>query len=410
MKETIKALFAFDRQLLGSGYDDALNWIDKLVGLEIKEIPSGTEYGTWIVPDEWVVRDGWIKKDGKKILDYKKDKLSIASYSSPIKKTISSKELKKHIKTNEDMPDATPYSFNFYQKEWTFNMPFSQFEKLKKGPYEVFIDSEFKPGIMKYGVHTIHGKSDREILLFAHLDHPYQANDNLSAVATLLDMVKKFKTDYTIKLVFCPETIGSIAYVHEEDLSKVEFMIAVDICGNDRDILLQLPWDTQCQVSRIAHCALQMNGKPYRKGKFRNTIGSDEYAFNDPAIGIPGIMITTHPYDEYHTSEDTPEKLNYEKMTEVQDVILKIIEIYEKDFTPKREVKGPLMRSRYDVQTAHPQINLGFDYLWYAVDGKKPLSELASNMDFPYDDVYRLFKKLEDENKISRVDTREKEE
>ena len=76
MKETIKALFAFDRQLLGSGYDDALNWIDKLVGLEIKEIPSGTEYGTWIVPDEWVVRDGWIKKDGKKILDYKKDKLS----------------------------------------------------------------------------------------------------------------------------------------------------------------------------------------------------------------------------------------------------------------------------------------------------------------------------------------------
>jgi len=407
MKEIIEALYPMNRNLVSKGFDDALDWIDKLIGLKITSIPSGTKLGSWTVPDEWMIRDGWLKKDGEKILNYKTDPLAIASYSKPVKRKISFKQLDRHVTTNKEMPDATPYNFLFYVDEWGLCMPYNKRKELKRGEYEVFIDSEFKKGEMKYGVHTIPGKSDREILLFAHLDHPHQANDNLSGVACLIGMVKKFKCEHTIKLVFCAETIGSLAYAHKEDLSKVDAMIAVDMCGNEKETLLQFAWDFDCNFNRAAKCAVQAQGKPFRLGKFRNVIGSDEYAFNDPQLGIPGIMFSTYPYPEYHTSADTPDKINYDKIQEIQEIILKTIEISEKDFIPKRECVGQLMRSAYNVQAPMKESNMVQDYFWYSIDGKRSVSNLCSEFDLPYNSVYDLLTKVEKDGFISRVDTGE---
>lgn len=402
METTLKELFKFDRQLLGAGYDSALLYIDSLIGLDIIEIPSGTQLDTWTVPDEWIVKEAWVKNKGKKIMDYKKDPMSLMCYSAPFTGTIKRKEFLKHLVTNPDVPKATPYSFSFYERKWGICLPHSK--KLPAGDYEVFIDTEFKPGTMKLGVHTIPGKLDKEILLFAHLDHPWQANDNLSAVTCLIDLAKKIKSDYTIKIVFCPETIGSMGYVKTQDLSKVEFMIAVDICGNDNEILLQQSWETKDRVNRVAHCALQAIGKPYRKARFRSSIGSDEYHFNDPKIGIPGLMLTTHPYKEYHTSFDTPQMIDYDKIQETQDLILKIIEIYEKDYIPERNFTGALMRSKYDIQSFNSQINLNYDYFFYSIDGKRSLAEICADYELPFELIYDVLGNLQNDGQISRID------
>lgn len=428
MKEILERLFKFDRYLLGTGYDNSLEYIKFLLTkLDILEFKSGTQFGTWTVPEEWVVRDAWVKLNGNKVIDFKVNPLSLVVGSMPVHGVMTLAELKQHLHSSEEMPDAIPYVFKFYEKDWGFCLPFNEArepnteplagikieggkdfvpklkDKLPEGEYEVFIDSEYKPGIMKVGVHEIEGLSDREILLFAHLDHPHQANDNLSAVVCLIDLANKLKSKYTIKIIFCPETIGSIAYAYTQDLSKVEFMIAVDICGNDNSMLLQKSFNQEDKINRVAHLAMHSLLQDNRKGVFRSTIGSDEYIFNDPQVGIPGIMLSTWPYKEYHTSEDTPEKIHYPSIEKTEKLIQKIIEIWENDFIPKRTVKGPLMRSKYGIQSASKQQNMIWDYLWYSVNGVSTLAELCTNNGLVWESTLEVFKKMEEDSVISRV-------
>ncbi|OFW54468.1 MAG: hypothetical protein A2163_07175 [Actinobacteria bacterium RBG_13_35_12] len=445
----INELYKYNRQLLGEGYNKALSYISQIIGLDIIDIPSGTNVGDWIVPDEWVVKDAWVKFKGKKIIDYKWDLLenglSLMVYSEPINKVVNLKELNNHLFYSEDNPKSIPYQFSFYDKNWGFCVPKElvlrkkpsaceggtcvpdlkkidpevgkiqiegqdyspKYESaLEEGDYEVFIDSQFKKGTLKIGVHTIKGKSDREILIFAHLDHPLQANDNLSGVQCLIDLVKQIKCEHTIKLIFCPETIGSIAYAETQDISKVDFVIAVDAVGNDNTLLIQKSFDKFSRLNYVVHLAVHELGVSYRKGDFRALIGSDEYYFNDPLVGIPGIMLSRYPYKEYHTSLDTPKIIKEDKIKETADVILKTIGIYEKDYIPVRKTKGVLMRSKYGLNTIHKYLNRDLDYIWYDIDGKKWLSEICLPLGLTFDYAYKFLSKLEENGIIIRSDNR----
>jgi aminopeptidase-like protein len=424
MKQIIETLYPMNASLLGEGYDNRLEYIKHLITLDVIEIPSGTKFGSWTVPDEWIVRDAWVKFNGEKVIDYQKQPLSLIVGSLPFHGKVDRLELTKHLSYHDELVNATQYIYKFYERDWGFSVPKTQVreptneleegekiklktkDKLEEGEYEVFIDTEYKPGLMKLGVHTIKGTSDREILLFAHLDHPFQANDNLSAVACLIDLANKIKCDHTIKIIFCPETIGSIGYVHTQDLSKVDFMIAIDICGNNNTLLLQKSYDAEARINRVAHLALQDFGNN-RKGQFRNLIGSDEYVFNDPQVGIPGILLSRHPYPEYHTSEDTPDKINYENIEETGKAIMKIIEIWEKDFIPVRNFKGPVMRSKYGLQTLNPQFNLSWDYFVYAIDGKRSLAELCCDHGLNFDYTLDKINLMEQDGQISRINPSE---
>lgn len=417
MKEHVEALFPLNRCLMGEGYDKSLDYIHSKIPLQIFEFPTGTKLGTWTVPDEWVVRNAWVKFKGKKIIDFKKQPLSLIVGSLPFRGFVDLETLKSHLHYSDTQPDAYLYEYKFYERDWGFTIPKnviygknelgeSQF-LWEDGEYEVCIDTEYRPGNLRIGVHTIPGQTDREILLFAHLDHPYQANDNLSGVAILMDIAQELKSLYTIKIVFCPETIGSISYALTQDLSNVEFMIALDAVGNlnEEGILLQKSFRKDDYVNKVAHLALRGLGQGYRQGIFRSSIGSDEYVFNDPLIDIPGIMLTTHPYPEYHTSFDTPDRLSYEAMELVKRAVLKIIEYYEKDFIPKRTFKGPLFRSAYGIQTTGAQLNLSWDYLIYSMDGNTPLSSICTEFGLNFEHTLERVERLVADGAVVRRPT-----
>lgn len=418
MKQIIEDLYPMNRCLLGEGFDNALKYIDTLIPLKVHSFKSGTKFGMWEVPNEWIVRDAWVKKNGEIFLDYKKDPLSLVVGSLPFHGTVDAEELKKHLHYSSEQPSAFFYEYKYYDKDWGFTIPMNRIFKkegdamvsiFEEGDYEVMIDTEYRPGTMKFGVHTIKGKTDKEILLFAHLDHPFQANDNLSGVACLVDIVRHLKPEHhshTIKLVFCPETIGSIAYALTQDLSKVDFVIALDAIGNTHEggIMLQKALDPNAYINTVANLAMRNQGG-YRQGAFRSMIGSDEYVFNDPQIGVPGIMLTTHPYPQYHTSFDTPETISYETIERVQKVIIKIIEIYEKDYTPERKFSAPLFRSRYKLQSTGKAQNLAWDYFVYNMDGEATLAELCLTYGLNFDLTYGQLESLIADKEISRRPT-----
>jgi aminopeptidase-like protein len=449
MKKIIEDLFKFDRQLLGNGYDKALDYIDKIIPLKIYEFPSGTNFTDWVVPKEWIMKDAWIKFNGEKIIDIKNNPLHLVQYSSPFSGKITREELLKHLYFSEERPDDIPYEFSFYQEKWGFCVPKTFiYEKipntcvggdchpelkdidpevgkisiegldgkdkwgeiiLQEGEYEICVDTEFKDGIMKIGEYTIQGKSNKEIILIAHLDHPYQAEDNLSGVACLIKLAQELKnTEHTIKIVFCPETIGSIAYVNTVDQSNVDYVISVDCVGNNNDIYWQKSWNEEAKINYYAHLALTNKGIDYKKSLFRSKLGSDEYVYNDPELGINGILISRFinkkdsPYEEYHTSADTPEIINYEKIEQVCNIIKDIISISEKDYIPKRTTINPLFKSKYGLWINNKQYNLQTDYLWYSIDGKKYLSELVSVFGLNFDYIYDKFEELIKNNLLQK--------
>ena len=221
-------------------------------------------------------------------------------------------------------------------------------------------------------------------------------------------MAKQIKCEHTIKIIFCPETIGSIAYGETQDISKVDFVIAVDSVGNENTLLIQKAFDKFARINYAVHLAVHELGVSYRKGDFRVLIGSDEYMFNDPTIGIPGIMLSRIPYKEYHTSLDTPDIIKEDKIKETADVILKTIEIYEKDFIPVRKFKGILCRSKYKLQTLHKFLNRDLDYLLFDIDGKKYLSEIVLPLSLTFSYAYDFLAKLENENLILNNSKRKK--
>ena len=398
MINIIKDLYGFERQLMGPGYDSALDYIQMLFPFEIQTFKSGKKVGDWTIPQEWVIRDAWIKLDGKKILDYKENPLCVSVNSIPIHQKMNLEEVKKTLSASDEMPDAYEYDARFYVKEWGFSIPKSRISELVEGEYEVFIDSEFRDGTMKVAVHTIPGKSDREILLFAHLDHPHQANDNLSSVAMLINLIPllKNKFEHTIKIIFCPQTIGSIAYAETNDISKVDFVMAFECIGNDNLLTIQQAYDKKARINHCLHQAVRGQGADFRKAEFRYVLGSDEYYFNDPKIGIPGVFISRVPFKEHHTSADTPDIIKDEKLKEVQRIILKTIEIYEKDYIPKLKIKGVVHRSKYGIQSVDRLMNLQLDHLFFDIDGKRYLSDIVAQSGISFEHANDILNKLGD--------------
>lgn len=437
MKQIIENLFKLNRTILGEGIDNAFEYLKHLLDFKIYEFKTGETYGTWTIPQEWIVKDAWVKHKGKKIIDYQKQPLSLMVYAEPFKGIIDKDELKKHLFISDEKPQAIPYEYSFYKKQWGFSVPKdfvykkanvcldctndlrdidpavgkvridgitdkeTVIDNLKNGKYEVFIDTEFRDGIMKVAEYTIKGESDREIILIAHLDHPFQANDNLSAVACLVDLAKKIKCKHTVKIVLCPETIGSAAYALSRDLSKTDFVISVECIGNKNSVLLQKSWKADCRINKVAHLAVSNSGEDYRKGNFRSLLGGDEYVFNDPNLNIPGILLSRFPFDEYHTSADTPDKIDYENIEKIQKIILKIIDIYEKDYIPVKVFDGTLFREKFGVQTFEKKLNLAMDYFIYAIDGKTPLSLIVSDCGLNFDYCYSLLEELKKSDHIS---------
>ena len=78
------------------------------------------------------------------------------------------------------------------------------------------IDASLFNGELNYGELLIKGKSDKEIFLSTYVCHPSMANNELSGPTVLTFLTKWLQADkleYSYRIIFIPETIGSITYL-----------------------------------------------------------------------------------------------------------------------------------------------------------------------------------------------------
>ena len=160
--------------------------------------------------------------NGLKIIEFRKNNLHLVGYSEPINKTFTKNELFKNIHYLQNQPEAIPYITAYYKKRWGFCISYNQFKKFQKkysvkDNFKVVIQSSFKKnGYLNYGELVLPGKSKQEILISTYICHPSMANNELSGPMVSMGLIDYFKTkklSKTLRFIFIPETIGSIAYL-----------------------------------------------------------------------------------------------------------------------------------------------------------------------------------------------------
>ncbi len=259
MKDLMRRLFPICRSITGSGVRETLKILSETIPLEIHEVPSGTKAFDWNVPREWNIRDACVKDSaGSRIIDFQQNNVSVVSYSVPVKKKLSLEELKPHLHTLPNQPDAIPYRTSYYNENWGFCLTHRQFETLVEDEYEAVIDSTLEDGSLTYGEFYLPGKSEDEVLLSTYLCHPSLCNDNLSGVVvthTLANLLKEKDLNFSYRFIFIPETIGSIVWLsrNEDKTDRIKHGLVVTCVGDRGSMTIKNPGEAMPRSTGLSN-------------------------------------------------------------------------------------------------------------------------------------------------------------
>ena len=411
-------LWHINRSITGEGVRETLKRISKhLPTLEIKSVPSGTQVFDWTVPKEWRVNEAYIiTPSGQKICDFSVNNLHLAGYSIPFVGSINLNELKEHLYTLSDQPNAIPYVTSYYKERWGFCLTQEQFDNLENGTYNIIVDTSLFDGELNYGELLIKGKNDKEIFLSTYICHPSMANNELSGPTVVTFLAKWLQeineTDFSYRIIFIPETIGSITYLsrnHQDIKKNIYAGFNVSCVGDDRAYSYLPSRNGKTISDLIAKHILKWTDPNFIEYSWLDR-GSDERQYCAPGIDLPiaSILGTKYGiYPEYHTSLDNLENVVTPKgLDGGYWVIRKAIEAIEKNKKYKTTILcEPQMSKRglyptLSTKESNEKVELMMNCISLC-DGQTSLLEIAEYLNLPIWDLYELVDKLESLSLIS---------
>lgn len=406
-----KKLLPLNRSLTGNGNRQTLKILKDICGnLKIKEIPSGRKVFDWTIPDEWNAKDAWIRcPNGKKIAIYKKNNLHLVSYSKKMNVKMSLDQLEKHLHYIKEQPNAIPYVTSYYNKNWGFCISYNEKKKLKKGTYEVFIDSTFSKGSLTYGEILIPGIEKKEIFLSTYICHPSMANNELSGPTVTIFLAKwlmEQKRRYSYRIIFIPETIGSISYLQKNIKILKKRVIAgfnITCVGDNRSYSYIPSRDGNTLADKIGLHVIKNIDKNFFKYRWLHR-GGDERQYCSPGIDLPlATIIRTKygTYKEYHTSlDDLKNVVTPEGLDGGYNLLKKAIEALENNYhykntflcepqMSKRGLYPNIGKKKHVSQDIRNMMNA----LSYC-DGSNSLIDISEKLRLPYWKVLPLMEIL----------------
>ncbi|MCM8774880.1 MAG: DUF4910 domain-containing protein [Candidatus Omnitrophica bacterium] len=436
MMDIIRALWKLPRDIVSDGYDDALDALAAQVPMTIHRYPTGLSCWTWVLPEKWTCEEAYLETmQGKRLLDYRDNPLHLVSYSLPFAGEVSRDELFAHLYVDRRIPDAIPFKFKYYDQDWGLCCTQRLKESLSDDRYRVMIRTRFEFGTLKVGEVLIPGRSDRSFVLCAHLCHPHMVNDNISAVAVGLDVIRELQQRknlyFTYRYLVLPETIGAVAYLSQNEILIPNMIggLSLFALGLDHPFGLQLSYSGNTQLDQCFKEELKRCDPNSWFVGFPSIMGNDERQFNAPGVRVPMLSLSRivpedqphSPYYGYHSSYDEIGKLSVRGLEESKSVILRLIEKVEENADrlqrdrdaqrsaakPKRSLcaddpvplnlfKGEVFLSRFamhvDWYSDRVSNKILFDVM-HAIDGTRSLSEISAECRLSFD----VTKKIVDE-------------
>jgi aminopeptidase-like protein len=338
MWEMLEELFPISRSITGSGVRQTLDVLGRKLPLTLHSFPTGTKCFDWVIPDEWNILGAVLKDEqGKIIADFAVNNLHVLGYSRPIEGWFSLDELKPHLFSIPEQPEAIPYVTSYYSPNWGFCLRHSDLLALKEGRYYVKIDCSLEAGELILGEAFLPGQSDEEILISCYICHPSMANDSLSGVvlaAQLFSEVQRRERRFGYRFVFAPETIGVIAYLSRfgEHLKRhLRAGLVLTCVGDSGPFNYKQSRGGGTALDRIVANLLKFSGLPHRVRPFW-PMGSDERQYCSPGFDLPvgSLMRSVYgEFPEYHTSDDNLDFVTADALEESLAMYLHVIEALE---------------------------------------------------------------------------------
>ena len=235
-----------------------------------------------------------------------------------------------------------------------FSLSYNQYKLLKNllkknGSVRIgcYIDAEVGKNPIKVLEAKLKGNGPK-ICFIAHICHPNPgSNDNASGVYAALKLAERFaknppKADLTFLLV--PEFSGSVPYIFNERPS-FDVVVNLDMVGEDQEktfsslLLVEPPPPLDPTFTEILWYYLEKNVPSVRgvpiKRFFPVTFraGSDHVPFVHEMV--PAIHIGHWPDRFYHTSDDTPDKVDEE---EVEWIVKSVEDAVRSYISPSKEI------------------------------------------------------------------------
>lgn len=350
MWDRANSLSKINRSIAGPGIRKVLNLIKSDINnLTIHSVPSGTKCFDWEVPKEWNFKRATIKTiNGDVIVDTDNNPLHVVMHSIPKKEKISLNDLKSKLHTNPQVPHAIPYVTSYYKDDWGFCLTENQLKNINEIEYFVEIDSELKDGYLNYGELLINGKTEKEITISTYICHPYMGNNESSGPALAVELAKAFLKEnpyYSMRFLFIPETIGSIAFLSKNLENIKNNCIAgfnITCVGDELNYSFLGTKYSNTIADRAAH-------KAYKEKNIKPIIfpwsmrGSDERQYCWPNINLPFVSMMRsmyNTYPEYHSSADNMEFITEKGLQESYDVIKSAIDLIQSEHIPLAKTYG----------------------------------------------------------------------
>ncbi|MBB4217468.1 aminopeptidase-like protein [Rhizobium sp. BK212] len=403
-------LFPINRSITGPGVRQTLAILTReMPGLTTHSVLSGTQAFDWVVPDEWDVREAYIEDpEGNRIVDFKANNLHLMGYSEPVNCELSLDDLQAHLYSLPDQPDAIPYVTSYYSRRWGFCLSHHQRLSLKPGQYRVRIDSTLAPGNLNYGEILIAGDSAEEIFLSTYICHPSMANNELSGPVVTTEIVKwlisRDRLPYSFRVIFIPETIGSICYLSRNLGVMKERMRAgfnITCVGDDRAYSFLPSRDGNTLADRAVLHALEHVAGEFERYSWWDR-GSDERQYCAPGIDLPVASIMRSKYGvypEYHTSLDNLDLISPAGLGGAIRAVQGAILAVEQDRHYKINVLGePQLGKRglyptISTKTSGATVRLMMNVI-SQLDGRTSLLEVSNRIGVAIWDIYPIVLKL----------------
>ncbi len=351
MGQIIDRLWSLRRDLVSDGYDAALSAIGTQLPMTVHEFPSGTECGTWLVPEKWTCHEAYLETmDGRRLFSCADHPLHVVSYSQPFEGAVTRDELFRHLHVLPRRPEAIPYVLEFSERDWGLCCSQRQKESIRDESYRVVIRTSFRYGTLKIGEVIAPGETDETFVLCAHLDHPAMVNDGVSGVAVGVDVMRRIlgrgRRRYTYRFLILPETIGSVAWLsrHADLVARVKGGLFLEMLGLDNPHALQHSFDGRTEIDRLSRFILKARDPLGWTGEFSSVLGNAGHGFDAPGVGFPMLSLSRvlptsspdWPYPEHHSSLDNPSVCSPTRLVESRDLILAMVDALEDNAIPAR--------------------------------------------------------------------------
>jgi aminopeptidase-like protein len=335
----VAELYPICRSITGDGVRRTLEIVEReLGGLEVSEVPTGTQVLDWTVPREWNVRDAWVADAaGRRVIDFQASNLHLVSYSVPVRATIGLAELREHLFTLPDQPDWVPYRTSYYAERWGFCASQRLVDSLPEGDYEVCVDTTLADGHLTYGEHLVEGQTQDEVLVSCHVCHPSLANDNLSGIAVASRLARLLgqaaRPRYSYRFLFIPGTIGSITWLarNQDNLGRIRHGLVLSGVGDPGGFTYKRSRRGDTEIDRAVAHVLGRSGRDHQLLDF-SPYGYDERQYCSPGFNLPVGRLGRTPfatYPQYHTSADDLDFVGPAQLQESLEVCQEIVEVLE---------------------------------------------------------------------------------